>query len=288
MRRALEPDQDLIGDDEPQRDLVLGIPALLGIFVAAVLICAVCFGFGYSSGHGFHFSSGVLSQTASTQPPAKPAPMPLPSQTDATDGGDTNGSSLSAQDGAQTAPDLGTGPAAADHAAAAPTPSYTKPNPGSAYQAPAVSPAVTNSPAPNAPGAPAQTYQSSTRAAGVAPQTGEYAHAVPAPREQPASPAVKQPSQYAQAVPAPQDAPAAASSSGSPVSLMVQIAAVTQFADAQTLASALRHDGFSAIVRTTTGDPYFHVQVGPFSSYEAAKSLRQRLTADGYSAFIRR
>jgi DedD protein len=69
---------------------------------------------------------------------------------------------------------------------------------------------------------------------------------------------------------------------------MVQIAAVTQFSDAQTLATALRHDGFNPIVRTTTGDPYFHVQVGPFSSYETAKAMRQRLTSDGYSAFIRR
>ena len=280
MRRALEPDQDLIGDDEPQRDLVLGIPALLGIFVAAVLICAVCFGFGYSSGHGFHFSSGAPSQAASVQPSAKPAPMPLPSQTDAADGADTNGSPIGAQDGAQTVPDLGANPADAN-SAAAPTPAYTKPNPGSAYQAPAASPVVTNS------AAPVQTYQPSSRPASVAPQRSEYAHAVPAPAAQSASPAVKQPAAYAQAAPVTQGA-ADAGAAGSPVALMVQIAAVTQFADAQTLASALRHDGFSAIVRTTTGDPYFHVQVGPFSSYEAAKAMRQRLTADGYSAFIRR
>jgi cell division septation protein DedD len=286
MRRALEPDQDLIGDDEPQRDLVLGIPALLGIFVAAVLICAVCFGFGYSSGHGFHFSSGVPSQTASAQPAAKPAPMPLPSQTDAADGTDTNGSPITTQDGAQTAPDLGANPADAN-SAAAPTSSYTKPNPGLAYQAPAKSPAETKAAAPKTPAAPAQTYQPANRPTGATPQSSAYTHAVPVPIAQPASTAVKQPSQDGRAVPAPKDA-AAASPAGSPIALMVQIAAVTQFADAQTLASALRHDGFSAIVRTTTGDPYFHVQVGPFSSYEAAKSMRQRLTADGYSAFIRR
>ena len=68
---------------------------------------------------------------------------------------------------------------------------------------------------------------------------------------------------------------------------MVQIAAVSRAADAQTLASALRHDGFMAVVRTATSDSLFHVQLGPFASFAAAKAMRARLADNGYNAFIK-
>ncbi len=68
---------------------------------------------------------------------------------------------------------------------------------------------------------------------------------------------------------------------------MVQIAAVTRAADAQTLANALRHDGFDAIVRTATDDRFFHVQIGPFPSLQAAKTVRGKLADNGYNAFIK-
>ena len=68
---------------------------------------------------------------------------------------------------------------------------------------------------------------------------------------------------------------------------MVQIAAVTHAADAQTLANALRHDGFDAIVRTSTDDRFFHVQIGPFPSLQAAKTMRGKLADNGYNAFIK-
>ncbi|RRA47472.1 SPOR domain-containing protein [Acidipila sp. EB88] len=74
---------------------------------------------------------------------------------------------------------------------------------------------------------------------------------------------------------------------GPVVNLMVQIAAVSHAADAQTLSSALRHDGFAAMVRTATGDPFFHVQVGPFHSVSEAKAMRARLADSGYNAFIK-
>ena len=69
--------------------------------------------------------------------------------------------------------------------------------------------------------------------------------------------------------------------------LMVQIAAVSRAADAQTLANALRHDGFEAMVRTSTEDRFFHVQIGPFASPQAAKAMRTRLADNGYNAFIK-
>ena len=69
--------------------------------------------------------------------------------------------------------------------------------------------------------------------------------------------------------------------------VMVQIAAVSRAADAQTLSAALRHDGFAAVVRTATGDPLFHVQVGPFATREAAKAMRAKLADNGYNAFVK-
>jgi DedD protein len=82
-------------------------------------------------------------------------------------------------------------------------------------------------------------------------------------------------------------APGSASSDAPALNLMVQIAAVSHAADAETLASALRHDGFAAIVRTTTGDPYFHVQIGPFGNLQSAKAMRAKLASNGYNAFIK-
>ena len=279
MRRALDPEHDLIGDDEAPRDLVLGIPALLGIFVAAVLICAVCFGYGYSSGHGLHFSSAQPSQSSTPALTSKPAPMPLPSQTDTADDAEAD------TDSGQTASQAGSDSRAQPAQAAAPA--YAKPNPGMAYQAHAT-PAVPANPVPGRSVALVQTNQP----AGTAPQASEYsrstAESTPASPTRLSAPVASQTANAALAKPAPQSGgEPVAQSVGPPLALMVQIAAVTQFADAQTLSTALRHDGFSPIVKTTTGDSYFHVQIGPFASYEAARAMRQRLTSDGYSAFIR-
>ena len=59
---------------EPQQpesnDLTLGMPALLGIFFAIVIICGLAFGYGYSVGH-----HPKPVTTTVTQAPA-PAPMP--------------------------------------------------------------------------------------------------------------------------------------------------------------------------------------------------------------------
>ncbi|HEY0785647.1 MAG TPA: SPOR domain-containing protein [Acidobacteriaceae bacterium] len=70
--------------DEP-RDFTLGMTALLGIFFAVVLVCAVFFGFGYSSGRTLHAgkrpimspqpSAQVAPETTSASPVA-PSPAP--------------------------------------------------------------------------------------------------------------------------------------------------------------------------------------------------------------------
>jgi DedD protein len=275
MRRALDPEHDLIGDDEAPRDLVLGIPALLGIFVAAVLICAVCFGYGYSSGHGLHFPSALSAQRLTPPPPAT---APLASQTSTVAQPDTDSNQLTSRTVSDSAaqPMQDAAPASA------------KPNPGMAYQASSDSSTQTN-PVPMQKVAAAQM----NRPAEIAPQGNEStrrtAESALVAQAHPSVPALgRSASASPAATTAQPNGGSAAQTVGTPIALMVQVAAVTQFSDAQTLSTALRHDGFSPIVKTTTGDPYFHVQVGPFSSYEAAKAMKQRLTTNGYSAFIRR
>ncbi|RRA47471.1 hypothetical protein [Acidipila sp. EB88] len=72
MRQALEHEHTLLEDEAPRNDLVLGAPALLGIFFALALICAVCFGFGYSSARTVHMPLQAGAGTASL--PTVPTP----------------------------------------------------------------------------------------------------------------------------------------------------------------------------------------------------------------------
>jgi cell division septation protein DedD len=68
---------------------------------------------------------------------------------------------------------------------------------------------------------------------------------------------------------------------------MVQIAAVSNPADAAVLVSALQKHGYSAITRREAADTLTHVQVGPFASRAEANVMRQKLQADGYNAFLK-
>jgi cell division septation protein DedD len=45
------------------QDLTLGMPALVGIFLAVVLVCAVFFGFGYSTGRTLHGAKAAVSSS---------------------------------------------------------------------------------------------------------------------------------------------------------------------------------------------------------------------------------
>ena len=249
MRRALQPDHDLLGEDEPPRDLVLGAPALLGIFLSVSLVCAVCFGFGYSSGHGLH-----------TAPPHIPQPLT----------GDL------AQDTAgQSAipPD--------NDAYAKPTPDT--PPPANTAPDAALPPRESQPDVPSSPviPAPVPSMPRSETAPTVTTRPTPY-HAAPAPESAAVAPPIS--AGPVQATPA----PVTATPAPQPVSdVMVQIAAVSRAADAESLAQALRHDGFAATVRTSLTDGFFHVQIGPFADMNAAKAMRSRLAGDGYNAFIK-
>ena len=106
----------------------------------------------------------------------------------------------------------------------------------------------------------------------------------------PAQPAIVKPAltavltQPAEAAPA---SSAAAPAAVPPAGTMVQIAAISNPADADVLVSALQKRGYSVSARRFTGDPLIHVQVGPFSNRADAIAMRQKLLSDGYNAILK-
>ena len=259
MRRGYQRDPDYpdFADEEQEQrnDLVLGAPALLGIFFALALICAVCFGFGYSSGHDLHLGTSTASATEqetaaipSAHTPMPITPAPEPAETANAAGSLTEDRPLEQAGAAKPAPG----------ASASASQYWPSGDPQPGQQTAAEAP-----PMPHARAAAATT---------LPPATGTPGIAKPSPGA-PATGTVAAADAATEALPG--------------AGLMVQIAAVSRAADANTLATALRHDGFAAIVRTATGDPLFHVQVGPFPSFSAAKAMRGRLADNGYNAFIK-
>lgn len=74
---------------------------------------------------------------------------------------------------------------------------------------------------------------------------------------------------------------------GTTTSFMVQVAAVTKQEDAEILVTALRKKQYPVFIANATGDPLFHVQVGPFSDRKDAEAMRTRLSGDGYNAIVK-
>jgi cell division septation protein DedD len=68
---------------------------------------------------------------------------------------------------------------------------------------------------------------------------------------------------------------------------MVQIAAISNPADADVLMGALQKRGYTVTARRTTTDSLIHVQVGPFTNRADAIAMRQKLLADGYNAILK-
>jgi DedD protein len=107
--------------------------------------------------------------------------------------------------------------------------------------------------------------------------------------ETPASPApqiVKPALPLVAQSPAPQAAPATAPAGASP-GIMVQIAAISNPADAEVLVGALQKHGYSVTARRAPGDALIHVQAGPFSNRADAIAVRQKLLGDGYNAILK-
>lgn len=74
---------------------------------------------------------------------------------------------------------------------------------------------------------------------------------------------------------------------GAATSFMVQVAAVTKQEDAEILVTALRKKQYPVFIANASGDPLFHVQVGPFSDRKDAEAMRTRLSGDGYNAIVK-
>jgi DedD protein len=70
-------------------------------------------------------------------------------------------------------------------------------------------------------------------------------------------------------------------------SFMVQVAAVSKQEDAEILVTALRKKQYQVFIANSSGDPLFHVQVGPFSDKKDADAMRTRLAGDGYNAIVK-
>jgi cell division septation protein DedD len=68
---------------------------------------------------------------------------------------------------------------------------------------------------------------------------------------------------------------------------MVQIAAISNPADADVLVRALQKHGYSVTIRHSATDTLLHVQVGPFANRADAIGMRQKLLADGYNAILK-
>lgn len=103
--------------------------------------------------------------------------------------------------------------------------------------------------------------------------------------QQATAPAPHAPAVVAAALPT---APAAAGPVAAPVAgIMVQIAAISNPADANVLVGALQKRGYSVTGRRLPGDSLIHVQIGPFSSKAEANAMKQKLLSDGYNAFLK-
>ena len=79
--------------------------------------------------------------------------------------------------------------------------------------------------------------------------------------------------------------PAAAAEA--PSRSMVQIMALSNPDDAESMVAALKRHGYNAAVDHDSQDPLLHLEVGPFTSKSDAEAMRQRLLGDGYNAIVR-
>jgi DedD protein len=156
-------------------------------------------------------------------------------------------------------------PAAAessDRGTATSIPADSRAKPSASAQAAAPLPVVEETPVPDAQPEAADT----TDTTAPKPQVQE---------------AVLQSSTVKPALTAPADAATPANG------IMVQIAAISNPADADVLVGALRKHGYTVTVRHEPSDALLHVQVGPFATRAEANAMRQKLLADGYNAILK-
>lgn len=133
--------------------------------------------------------------------------------------------------------------------------------------------------------APAETSATDSSTSTDSQEASQAAN--PAPAAQPTVKSVSLPVPQPQpSTPAP--TPAAALSPAAPqTGTMVQIAAISNPADADVLVAALQKRGYSVSTHRVLGDSLIRVQVGPFSNRADAAAMRQKLLNDGYNAILK-
>jgi DedD protein len=268
--------------DEPQdREISLGTGTILGIFFALVLVCALCFGFGYSIGR----------KSAATPAAGIPGAGSMQSSTDGDSG---SSSTLKPRSGSpfQTGPESKTaapttasdqsdlsaqasgsdGQTGSDGQNSRDGQSGQKNPPGESHAAQENSSLT--------PSAAAVIRQSQQAAIQAAVQKAAQSTIQPAAQPVALHPAAKS----SPAAPTPVAALPAVSTSGT---AMVQIAAVSHQEDAELLLAALKKRGYPVFVRQEPQDHLLHIQVGPFSTRKDAEIMRQHLLTDGYNAILK-
>jgi len=142
-----------------------------------------------------------------------------------------------------------------------------------------------------APAAPAQKPPASAPAGSPAPDDLSFYERVEGKPSAETLPAAKPPA----AKPAePKPATAAAKPAPGPVkpaapkeTYYLQVAAVTQEAEAQRLVGELKKRGFSSVIIPPSADRFYRVQVGPLESAELADAAQQRLEAQGFRQILK-
>jgi len=145
--------------------------------------------------------------------------------------------------------------------------------------------------AAKAPASPAQKPSAQAPAASPAPDDLSFyervegkppAETLPATKPPAAKPAEPKPTTTAAKPAAAPAKPAAPKET-----YYLQVAAVTQEAEAQRLVGELKKRGFSSVIIPPSADHFYRVQVGPLESAELAESAKARLEAQGYRQILK-
>ena len=246
----------------PRRDteLTLSSVTLLLIAFALVLLCGLCFGLGYSMGN-----------RGSRDPSVAQAPA-----------GDSRATTLA--DGARPKPSANA-QAEAEVQLIAPVASVRASPVAPKEDSPSSSNSSIGSDHPSGPGKSNATGQSSASSQSSA--SGQSS--VPGQSSEPAQWVAVRPALGAGVTPIQPGLPATSAVTPAlvpAVSLMVQIAAVSQPEDADVLMSALRRKGYAVVTRRDPLDGLIHVRIGPFKTLDEAEKWRQKLLSDGYNAIV--
>ncbi len=148
-----------------------------------------------------------------------------------------------------------------------------------------------NQAAAKAPASPAQKPSAQAPAASPAPDDLSFYDRVegkpPAETLPAAKPPAAKPVEAKPTTTVAKPAPAPAKPAAPKETYYLQVAAVTQEAEAQRLAGELKKRGFSSVILPPAADRFYRVQVGPLESAELADAAQQRLEAQGYRQILK-